>query len=104
MLTCIVPKSHFDGKENGYFFITHKNHLNGYSTCYEIPPVKVILTKENSIKNNNNSSSIVLIILFTIISVIILALAIFIIKYMKKKIYSNELEKNDLGNLGAISR
>ena len=102
-LNCIVPKSHFDGKENGYFFISRKNHLNGYSICYEIPPVKVILTKENSKKKNNNFSSIVLIIIFTIISVIILALVIFII--MKRNIItSNKIEKADLGNFEPISR
>ena len=40
---CIVPKSHFAGKKNGYYFIKHNNHLGGKSTNYESLPVKVIL-------------------------------------------------------------
>ena len=40
---CTVPKSHFEGKETGYYFLKHTNHLNGKSTSYEGVPVKVIL-------------------------------------------------------------
>ena len=40
---CTVPKSHFEGKETGYYFTKHSNHLNGKSFSYEAPPVKVIL-------------------------------------------------------------
>ena len=40
---CTVPKSHFDGKKTGYYFLKHNNHLNGKSTTYESYPVKVIL-------------------------------------------------------------
>ena len=62
----IVPKSHFEGKENGLYFITRKNHLNGQTVWDEIPPVKVILTKENKndkgykSSNSNNALTIVL--------------------------------------------
>ena len=38
-----MPKSHFEGKETGYYFLKHTNHLNGKSTSYEGVPVKVIL-------------------------------------------------------------
>ncbi len=40
---CIVPKSHFEGKKTGYYFLKHTNHLHGKSTSYEGFPVKVIL-------------------------------------------------------------
>ena len=40
---CTVPKSHFEGKKNGYYFTMHSNHLNGKSYSYDAPPVKVIL-------------------------------------------------------------
>ena len=40
---CTVPKSHFEGKQSGYYFLKHENHLGGKSTCYEGIPIKVIL-------------------------------------------------------------
>jgi len=40
---CKVPKSHFNGKKSGYYFTKHSNHLNGKSTSYEAPPIKIIL-------------------------------------------------------------
>ena len=49
---CTVPKTHFYKKKSGYYFITHKNHLNGQSICYEAPPIKVIAPKLNGKKIN----------------------------------------------------
>ena len=40
---CKVPKSHFNGKESGYYFTKHTNHLDGKSISYEAPPIKIIL-------------------------------------------------------------
>ena len=40
---CKVPKSHFNGKESGYYFTKHANHLDGKSFSYEAPPIKIIL-------------------------------------------------------------
>ena len=40
---CKIPKSHFNGKENGYYFTKHTNHLDGKSFSYEAPPIKIIL-------------------------------------------------------------
>jgi len=42
---CIVHKSHFKGKENGYYYTMYRNCLNSTSIFYELPPIKVILTK-----------------------------------------------------------
>ena len=81
---CIVPKNHFKGKENGFYFISRKNHLNGQSICYEIPPVKIILPKENSNKGDKGSNTLT-IVLCVIGSITLLALLIFIILCIKKK-------------------
>ena len=43
---CIVHKSHFKGKENGYYYTMYRNCLNSNSILYELPPTKVILTKD----------------------------------------------------------
>lgn len=45
---CTVPKSHFKGKNNGYYFTKHQNHLSGKSFSYEAPPIKVILSNSSS--------------------------------------------------------
>jgi hypothetical protein len=42
---CKVPRSHFNGKESGYYFTKHANHLDGKSYSYEAPPIKIILPK-----------------------------------------------------------
>lgn len=39
--TCVVPKSHFNGKKSSFYF-SHKNHLKEQPISCEIPPVKVI--------------------------------------------------------------
>ena len=89
---CIVPKSHFKGKENGFYYISRKNHLNGQSICYEIPPVKVILPKENNNKGNKGSNALT-ISLCIIGGIFLLALVIFIILCIKKKrTTSNEID------------
>ena len=43
--SCFVHKSHLKGKENGYYYAMYRNCLNSTSIFYEIPPIKVILTK-----------------------------------------------------------
>ena len=52
---CTVPKSHFEGKETGYYFLKHKNHLNGNTTCYEGFPVKVILDGSDNSDSSDSS-------------------------------------------------
>ena len=44
---CIVHKNHFKGKENGYYYTMYRNCLNSTSIFYELPPIKVILTKSD---------------------------------------------------------
>ena len=44
MKKCEISKEHFKGKENGYYFIKHTNHLGKKTTSYEVPPIKVVLS------------------------------------------------------------
>lgn len=41
---CIVPKSHFKGEKNGYYYLHYNNSLGGKSIFYEVTPFKVILS------------------------------------------------------------
>jgi len=45
-LECLVPKSHFENKETGYYNIYYKNHLNKYSIKYEAPLIYIINQNE----------------------------------------------------------
>ena len=45
LLRCIVPKSHFEGKQNGYYLVKHKNHMGGKTTFFESDSIKVILSE-----------------------------------------------------------
>ena len=58
-LKCNVPVNHFNGKENGYYYTYHLNHLNEYSIYYDSTPFQVILPNKNTIviriKNENNN-------------------------------------------------
>ena len=51
---CLVSKSHFNGKKNGYYFLKNDIYLNKKSILYEVNPVKVILSEE---QNNPTSYS-----------------------------------------------
>ena len=55
---CTVPKSHYNGLKNGYYFTKHQNLLGGKSNNYEVPPVKVILNDSPIFVNGNFSSFI----------------------------------------------
>ena len=86
---CQVPKEHFKGKNDGYYYIKYNNNLdfNTKSTSYNVNPIEIFISKENNINSNNSdqksenfSSSIKLII----ISIIILVIVIFILVFKKK--------------------
>ena len=40
---CTIHKTDFDGKETGYYYLYHTNHLNKTSIAYDAQPIKVIL-------------------------------------------------------------
>ena len=46
---CTVSKSHFKGKQSGYYFLKHNNHLEGKSSNYEFLPLKVEINGANII-------------------------------------------------------
>ena len=48
---CTVTKSHFKGKEGGYYYIYHEDSLGNYIPYYEHFGVKVILSGSYKIKN-----------------------------------------------------
>lgn len=43
-IQCIVPKSHFQGKKSGYYYLYYTNFLGGKSLFYEVEAFKVILS------------------------------------------------------------
>ena len=46
---CEVPKSHFQNKKSGYYYIYHRNHMNNYIKLYEFSPIQVIIPDESEI-------------------------------------------------------
>ena len=95
--TCIVPKSHFEGK-SGYYFTMHQNHFKGKSISYEVPPIKVILSNSNISNNTNNTNNTLIIIIAIIGGIIILVIIIFLILFYRKKEKSPEVEINKVDN------
>ena len=63
IIKCIVPKSHFENKQNGYYYTHNDNHTNKFTQFYESSPFKVILPEDNNkitlrIKKENNPNTI----------------------------------------------
>ena len=57
---CKVPKSHFENKQSGNYYIYYLNHKKEYIRFYEFSPFQVILPNENEvliriIKENNKN-------------------------------------------------
>ena len=106
---CIVPKSHFENKQNGYYNIYHLNHVNKYIQFYEQSPIQVILQKDDEGKSdggdgdgNSNPKNLVGIIVGSVVGglVLIAAIVIIIIVVKKRKNNSDEIStgKNFLSN------
>ena len=66
-LKCTVPKSHFDGKSNGYYYIHHKNNADKYTVDYDTFGFKVILTRGGGGDGGNNKHSLLLIALLSLL-------------------------------------
>ena len=41
---CIVPKSHFQGKKSGYYYLYYNDSFGVKSVFYDVSPFKVILS------------------------------------------------------------
>ena len=82
---CIVQKSHFEGKESGFYYTKFTNrNTNKKVIAYESIPIKVILPIDNS-------SNIILIII--IISICVLIILVIIIFIIVKKRKNNDLKE-----------
>ena len=91
---CLVPKSHFENKQNEYYNIYHLNHVNKYIKYYELSPIQVILPKDNG--GSTKTINLVEIIVGSVVGGLALIGAIvFIIIYVKKR-KSNEGEISSL--------
>ena len=65
---CVVPKSHFEGKQGGYYFTKYTNPKGGKSISYEISPLKVIMPGDNTGSGNSISLSL----FYTLLLILIL--------------------------------
>ena len=103
---CVVPKSHFEGKESGYYYTMHQNHLNTKSISYEITPIKVILNKKEEILNSNKTNSNKLIIVLSIIGgIVIIALIIILLMCCRKRASSSDIDvdrDSETKNMGLV--
>ena len=55
MKKCIITKSYFNGKQNGYYYLYYKNNFENYTKFFQLSPINVILPKDKEliIKINN---------------------------------------------------
>jgi len=102
---CIVPKSHFENKQNGYYNIYHLNHVNKYIKFYEQSPIQVIFQNDDGGKSdegksdggngdgNSNPKKLVGITVGSVVGglVLIAAIVIIIIVVKKRKNNSDEI-------------
>ena len=89
---CIIEKSHFKGKESGFYYTKFTNrNTNKKVIAYESIPIQVILPIENS-SNNDNSSNIILISIIISICALIL-IGIIICIYIKKRKNTTDLKE-----------
>ena len=100
---CLVPKSHFAGKQNGYYFIHYLNRENKLNTFYEVSPILVILQKEDKPitdepqtddpkkdDDTKNKKLIAIIVGSSVGGLILIGIIVFfVVRYYKKKKYSN---------------
>ena len=57
-MRCEVPKSHFQGKTDGYYFHQLSNNLDKKSIRYELSPMKVFVGDSDSKKGRGNFLSL----------------------------------------------
>ena len=85
---CTVPKKHFEGKNNGYYYIKYYNkNLKNTYISYITNPVSVILPKkDNSENKSNNDNKVILVIAIvgSVVVILIIAIAIYICIFKKK--------------------
>ena len=104
---CIITKSHFENKSNGYYFVHYLNPAtNEYTPFYDSGPIKVVLSQNNQkiiysqqIASNNCSKwKISSIVVITFISLLI-SYSIFYayreyLRKNKEKLFEDLVDKN----------
>ena len=53
---CKIPKTHFKGKKNGFYFLKYTYHLGGKAIYYEATPMQVIVETDSESSNGNTIS------------------------------------------------
>jgi len=117
---CLVPKSHFENEQNGYYNLYLLNHMNKYVQYYLISPLRVIFTKDSdqsderksdggSGDGSSNRKNLVGIIVGSVIGgIVLIAAIVIIIIFVKKRksdlseIKSTNSEKKILPNSNQI--
>ena len=101
-LECIIHKSHFDNKENGYYNIYYENRLNESYIKYEAPLIHVILPNKNNNEDNKDNkdgdgdnTTLIVVCVCVPLGVIIIGLVIFLVLRKKK----NEVDIKDLDDI-----
>ena len=89
---CLVPKSHFDGKKNGYFYIYYLNKENQLNIFYEVSPILVTLQKEDDSKSDeskpdDSKKNLVGIIVGSVVGGLVLIgiIVFFVVRHIKRK-------------------
>ena len=82
---CTVPKKHFKGKKNGYYYIKYfDQNLKKRFTSYFTIPISVILTNQDNSENKSNTILIISIIVSVVVVILILSIVIYICIFKKK--------------------
>ena len=104
---CIITKSHFENKSNGYYFVHYLNPAtNEYTPFYDSGPIKVVLSQNNQkiiysqqIASNNCSKwKISSIVVITFISLLLIYSIFYAYReYLRKnkeKLFEDLVDKN----------
>ena len=100
---CLVPKSHFNGKQTGYYYIHYLNQKNGTNIFYEISPILVTLQKEKESDKPEepNKKNLVGIIAGCVCGGVVLIgiIVFFVVRHIKRK---NAAAENNISGKNEI--
>ena len=106
---CKVPKKHFKGKKNGYYYITYFDQkVNKRFTSFLTNPVSVILTNNDNSDNSENQSNTILIIsivVLVLVVILLIGIVIYIFIFRKKnkdlngEVLNNSFKEKEMNNI-----